>query len=206
MDELIPLPQKRELLLQQGLDEIKEKLSKRFPKNKVKKREGPKGIMLDYITWSDIAERMNEVFPGLWSMEIGDEKRAPLGDKEEVIVKVKVTTPLGTQEAYGSGVFDKNNRNDKYSDALQKATHQGFKRAVAPWGPGLNLYSKDDDAGDGEDLDALTRTALKAYCVYVGHELNIRAARKILEESSFPVYETIWGMIINNVRDGTPLP
>lgn len=204
--DLVPINQKRDVILSQGTADIKEKLSRAFPKNKVKKREGPKGIMLDYITWADIAARMNEVFPAMWSMEIIDEKGIPLdGTKEEIVVKVKVSTPLGTQEAYGSGVFDKNNRNDKYSDALQKATHQAFKRAVAPWGPGLNLYSKDDE-GENEDFDAMAKVALKSYAQYIAHPINVRTLREKIEKSSFPIYEVLWGMIINNIRDGTPLP
>ena len=120
--------------------------------------------MLDYIPWSYAAERLNEAFPAMWSFEyVGEPKIV----NEQVIVKVRLTTPLGTQEAWGAHAYEPGkNRNANIGDSTQSAGHKALRRAASHWGIGLDLYGSEEDTieVDSEVLNA--RAAFKS-AVYV---------------------------------------
>ncbi len=142
-----------------AFEDIKRELRKPTPKKECKTRAGPGGMRLTYAPWSYIADRLNEVFGPSWSFESIVEPKMQNG---EVIVGVRLMTPLGHQDAYGGHKYQPNNPNASYADALQSAMSKALRRAAARWGPALDLYRGDEETRD-EDEDVLAaRTALES--------------------------------------------
>ena len=141
------------------LQELGRVLGRSTPKSQRRTRPGPSGVKLTYIPWALVAKRMNEVFGPAWSLEYIGEPKIQGG---EVIVGVRIRTPLGVQEAYGGSRFMPNNPNASYADALGGAGSKALRRACARLGIGLDLYATDEEVRD-EDPDVLeARNALKA--------------------------------------------
>jgi recombination DNA repair RAD52 pathway protein len=123
-----------------------EELARKTKRTEKKTRVGPGGKKLAYIPWAVAARRMNEAFGNRWSREILSQDI----QGGEVIVKVRVTSPLGVQDAFGGHQYRTNNPNASYSDALQSAVSKAFRRCVAPWGIGLDLYFDDEEVRDAD--------------------------------------------------------
>jgi hypothetical protein len=142
-----------------------DELNKKTPKKKILQRQGAGNMSYSYIPWGYVAERMNKAFDNIWSKEIVEEKVISGGEQDEVVVKVRVITALGVQEAYGSGIYYKKNKNATYGDAAQSALSKAFRRAVAPWGIGLDLYLKEgkDDDDDRDPQTLAAQTALLSF-------------------------------------------
>jgi len=135
-------------------------LGRKTPKTQVRRRPGPGNMMLSYIPWALVARRMNELFGPAWSFEyLGP----PIDKNGEIIVGVRIKTPLGIQEAYGGSKYLASNPNASYSDALGGAGSKALRRACARLGIGLDLYAEDEEVRDEDPAIVEARAAFKAH-------------------------------------------
>lgn len=175
-NELISVNDQRAAVMFEGTQELLKKLTKKTPANVVKSREGPRGMMFDYVPWAYVAQRLNEAFPAMWSFEyIGDPKMTDktVNNKQvkEVTVHVRLITPLGTQEAWGNNIFDPSNPNGKIGDSIQGAGHIALRRAAAHWGIALDLYANEPEDEIEEDVMA-ARTSFKSCMSVLGMSME----------------------------------
>ena len=135
--------------------EASEVLAKPTPKDKIYTRPGPFGMPLAYVPWSWVAQQLNKAFGTAWSFRFIAE---PQVKGDELVVMVELQTPLGIQQAFGSHLYQPNNKNAKYGDALQSAASKALRRAAARWGAGLDLYQgvevEDETLSEDEQAEA----------------------------------------------------
>ena len=142
-----------------AFEDIKKELRKPTPKKERRTRAGPGGMKLTYAPWSYVADRLNEVFGPNWSFESIVEPKMHDG---QVIVGVRLITPLGHQDAYGGHKYLPNNPNASYADALQSAMSKALRRAAARWGIALDLYRGDEETRDEDEDIVAARVALES--------------------------------------------
>ena len=142
-----------------AFEDIKRELRKATPKKERRTRAGPGGMKLTYAPWSYVADRLNEVFGPNWSFESLVEPKMHDG---QVIVGVRLITPLGHQDAYGGHRYLPNNPNASYADALQSAMSKALRRAAARWGIALDLYRGDEETRDEDEDVVAARVALES--------------------------------------------
>ena len=143
-------------------------LKKKTPASEIKKRQGPGGKMLDYVTIGYVVSQLDEAFQKLWEFEVIDQQVG----KTQVWVKGRLTVHLAPtfslkKEAFGSsdiksfktgGVIDiGNDLKSAASDALKKAASLlGIASDIFyPSGPKKTDVSKTSDpsAVTDEDID-----------------------------------------------------
>lgn len=115
------------------------------PFDNIKQRQG-RGGKYDYVSWKDIADRMNEVFGTRWSSQ------AITCDKYDNLiitkVQVRITADDGllyTQEGFGGAlIVDKEDPGTAWKSSYSKA----FKDACKKWGVGLYLEEDDQQQQD----------------------------------------------------------
>ena len=121
------------------MTDIKELFYKPF--EDIRQRKG-RGGTYDYITWKDIADRMNSIFGMNWSSS--SESQEMLGDTIIIRVKVCATDPESKmsycQEGFGGAVL---RTSDEPGSAHKSAYSKALKDACKKWGIGLYM---DDDA------------------------------------------------------------
>lgn len=155
---LVPITEARALSIE-VLKDMASRLSRKTPKAARLQRVGGGGTMLTYAPWPYVAGQLNEVFGPTWSFTlVGEPQRTPLPplpprrpgegprEREEVIVTVRLATPLGVQEAVGSHTYWPSNPDALYGDVLQAAQSKALRRAAARWGVALDLYFDEDEA------------------------------------------------------------
>mgnify|MGYP001593199451 CR=1 FL=1 len=142
-----------------AFEEIKKALRAPTPKKERRTRAGPGGMRLTYAPWSYVADRLNEVFGPNWSFESIVEPKMHDG---QVIVGVRLVTPLGHQDAFGGHKYMPNNPNASYADALQSAMSKALRRAAARWGIALDLYRGDEETRDEDEDVVAARVALES--------------------------------------------
>jgi len=142
-----------------AFEDIKRELRKATPKKERRTRAGPGGMKLTYAPWSYVADRLNEVFGPNWSFESIVEPKMQNG---EVIVGIRLLTPLGHQDAFGGHRYQSNNPNASYADALQSAMSKALRRAAARWGVALDLYRSDEETRDEDEDVVAARVALES--------------------------------------------
>jgi hypothetical protein len=106
------------------------------PLGEIKSRPG-RGGTYDYVSWKNVADRMNEVFGINWTSEVVSEHVS----EKEVVVRVRVSVynkdgAAFSQEGYGGAL------NDERSEAgnpFKSAYSKAFKDACKKWGVGLYL-------------------------------------------------------------------
>jgi len=137
--------------------DIKEKLYKPF--EDIRQRKG-RGGTYDYITWKDVADRMNEVFGFRWSSNVMSQE--VIGDNIVVRVNVCVQDPDADrtycQEGYGGAVL---RSSDEPGTAHKGAYSKALKDACKKWGVALHL----------EEDTALTTTSIPDG--FVGHTTGV---------------------------------
>jgi len=138
-------------------------LKRKTPKTAIYTRPGPYGRDLAYVPWAYVARQMNEAFGSNWSLKYIADPKMQGG---EVLVMVEVSTPDGSQQAYGSHKYQQSNANASYGDALQSATSKALRRACARWGIALDLY-----LGDTEDETDAVRE-MHQYALATAKELG----------------------------------
>jgi len=155
-DSVIPYQPSTNII---AFEDIKRELRKPTPKKERRTRAGPGGMRLTYAPWSYVADRLNEVFGPNWSFESIVEPKMHDG---QVIVGVRLITPLGHQDAYGGHKYLANNPNASYADALQSAMSKALRRAAARWGIALDLYRGDEETRDEDEDVVAARVALES--------------------------------------------
>ena len=142
--------------------EAQETLKKKTPKAAIYERPGPFSKPLAYVPWAWVAQQLNVAFGPAWSLRfIADPQRTTSTtdpNSEEVLVMMELTTPLGSQQAFGSPKYKLNNPNASYGDALQSAASKALRRAASRWGIGLDLYlGGEEDEILVEDTEAFEK-------------------------------------------------
>lgn len=115
--------------------EIKDVLYKPF--DDIKSRRG-RGGTYDYVTWKNVADRMNEVFGMNWSSEVQHQEM--IGDNIIMRVSVCALNPDNDkdfcQEGYGGAIL---RASDEPGTAHKSAYSKALKDACKKWGIGLHL-------------------------------------------------------------------
>jgi len=136
------------------------KLYKEF--ENVGDRPGLGGKKFKYIKGAEVIHRLNEVFGGIWSLEIKD----VITEKDDILVHVRLTVPneydsdkIIIKEQFGSATlkrYDSGPRKGQvvdYGNAFKSATTDGIKKAASLLGVGLYLYDLDNPIGLENGLD-----------------------------------------------------
>jgi len=133
---------------------LTEALSKPFPKEAIKKREGARGKMLDYVETHTVIHRLIEATDNQWSLSVNRlEKQGNV-----LVAVVELTIPgLGTRSHIGvQAVAEKSGE-----DLIKGAISDGLKKAATLFGVGLELYGPDYE-GIAESKSAATTPARPA--------------------------------------------
>jgi len=115
--------------------DIKEQLYKPF--NNIQSRKG-RGGTYDYVSWKDIADRMNDVFGFHWSSNVLSQEL--IG--ENIVIRVNVcvqdpeTSQTYCQEGFGGAVL---RTSDEPGSAHKGAYSKALKDACKKWGVALHL-------------------------------------------------------------------
>lgn len=122
---------------------VKDKLYASF--TNIRSRKGRGGVY-DYISWKDVADRMNEVFGINWSSEVRSQE--VVGKTVVVRVRIMVTNSetgeVQYQEGYGGAI------NDEAAEAgnpFKSAYSKALKDACKKWGVGLFIEEDGDVEG-----------------------------------------------------------
>ncbi len=149
----------------------KELLTKPFPPEAIRQRQGQGGKTLNYVEAHAVVARLNEASDFGWSFEVV--RHEVLAD--EVIVLGKLTIDGVTKMAFGgSGVTrDQSGKDVSLADDLKAAASDCIKKCASLFGIGLELYGGAAAApaqahtamtrgGPPEPLDRLTSRQLAA--------------------------------------------
>lgn len=120
-------------------------LEEPFPASKIKRRQGGRGQMFDYIAGEDVIRRLNDATGGCWDLAIKDITQQPMGTNTLVLAHVALTIPgMGTREHIGvQSVSDRGGE-----DLVKGAVTDALKKAATLFGVALHLYGDGD--GDAE--------------------------------------------------------
>jgi len=144
----------------------KDLLTKPFPREMIRQRQGARGQMLNYVEAHAVIARLNEVSDFEWDFEIV--KHDVLAD--EVIVLGKLTIDGVTKMAFGgSGVTrDNSGKEVSLADDLKAAASDCTKKCASSFGIGLEMYGASPPAqnsvrgGPPESIDRITSRQLQA--------------------------------------------
>lgn len=137
-------------------------LRTRTPKKLIKHRPGPHGMSLSYVSWPDVADKLDEAYgPGNWTFEY---MLPPKVDNNEVLVGMRLILPTCKHEAYASHQYRSNNPNANWGDAVASASSKALRRCAARLGIARDLYQGDNGRDDEEDEPVvMARAALKSF-------------------------------------------
>ena len=145
-------------------------LSRKFPKSRIRHKNGALGKSLAYIEWPEVVKRLNQVLEGQWSFEVIDWQiqqtvRVVHGRlSAEGIIK----TQFGSCSLQGGLPFD---------DALKAASSDALKRCAVLFGVGLHLYGQDQAAAGGDHApDPLLTDRQKRLILCLARQLNVNDA------------------------------
>ena len=131
--------------------EIMKELTKPFDAHMVKQRQGPGGIMLDYVEGASVIRRLLACIPH-YSFAI----EQSFSVESEVIVRGRLEMVLEgvetAHEQFGSATVGKGA--DAYGNAYKSAATDALKKCATHLGVALELYESDteesDDTGEVE--------------------------------------------------------
>ncbi len=144
------------------VDQIKQELNAKIPKEAITKREGGRGIKLDYLEGHYVINRMNEIFgPEGWSYEVTELRPVHVGEiknsrgdvvnSASYVATVALYTQFDTTSSakrivdvgFGNGT-DKLDPGKAHELATKEAVTDGIKRCAKSlgWSMGLALYDK----------------------------------------------------------------
>ena len=134
--------------------EIMKELTKPFDAHMVKQRQGPGGIMLDYVEGSSVIRRLLACIPN-YSFTIVEQSRLD-AEIKEIVVKGRLETDIEgvktLHEQFGSATVGKGA--DAYGNAYKSAATDALKKCATHLGVALELYESDteesDDTGEVE--------------------------------------------------------
>lgn len=125
-------------------------LLQRTPPEAIRRRKGPGGLTLSYLTQQYVTRLLNEVFGFDWDFDVLWEQ---IG-KEEVMVKGRLTvrTPKGhviTKTQFGGSAIKRAKDGTPFSvaDDLKAAASDALKKCASLLGVGLDLYDSPSAGG-----------------------------------------------------------
>ncbi|HEV8590474.1 MAG TPA: Rad52/Rad22 family DNA repair protein [Pyrinomonadaceae bacterium] len=121
-------------------------LRKHLDPNLVRQREGWRGRdgkvkMVDYIEWHTVADILDETAPN-WEHRIKDIRKFD----DIITVTVAITIDGVTREGIGTGA-------SHTEKGIKKAEHDALKRAAVKFGIARDLYKKEFDAIEPEEVE-----------------------------------------------------
>ena len=124
---------------QAAIEGVLETLTKLFPAEAIKQRQGPGGKMLDYLETATVIERLNEAFGTQWSFRVMDHwiMKDTEGKIEEVIVWGEIAADLVVKQQFGNAVAKKG---WDTGDMFKGAASDALKKCATEFGVGLQLY------------------------------------------------------------------
>ena len=129
-----------------------ELLSKPFPPEKVKQREGRWGEVLDYVEVAPVISRLNEAFEGHWSFRIVwprdpsfylDHER----DLKEVVVLGELSAAGERKQQFGRSSVTREKETGRVlsiGDDLKAAASDALKKCATLFGVALYLYEEEE--------------------------------------------------------------
>ena len=144
----------------------KELLTKPFPREMIRQRQGAHGQTLNYVEAHAVIARLNEAADHEWSFEIT--RHDVLAD--EVIVLGKLTIDGVTKMAFGGSSVTRDNAGKEVSlaDDLKAAASDCTKKCASLFGIGLEMYGasapvqSNGRGGPPESIDKITQRQLQA--------------------------------------------
>ena len=121
-------------------------LSKPFPREAIKQREGGRGKMLDYVEAHTIIRRLNAATGGRWDFAVLREERE--GDLLKATCRLTIPE-LGSREHVGVQKVSDRGGEDLHKGAISDA----LKKCATLFGVGLELYGEDYEGAAGDRLD-----------------------------------------------------
>lgn len=120
----------------------KDILTRRFPPEQIKQREGQGGKMLSYVEAHSVIARLNEGCDE-WSFEIIEHQILD----EEVVVIAKLIADGIVKMAFGGADItrDRSGRPLSLADSLKAAGSDALKKAASLLGVALHLYGGSDE-------------------------------------------------------------
>jgi hypothetical protein len=118
-------------------------LTRPFPPEQVRQREGRGGKVLDYLETHAVITRLNEAFNGAWSFEVVSREVT----EGEVIVRGRLSAGGHVKEQFGGSDIARHRESGKpvsIADDLKAAASDALKKAATLFGVGLELYRKAD--------------------------------------------------------------
>ena len=122
----------------------KDILTRPFPAEQIKRRQGQGGKMLSYIEAHNVVARLNEACgEDGWSFEIVEHQVRD----EEVVVVAKLTANGIVKMSFGGADIarDRDGRPLSIADSLKAAGSDALKKAASLLGVGLHLYGGSDE-------------------------------------------------------------
>lgn len=114
-------------------------LTRPFPKDQIKQREGNFGKMLDYVETPSVIARLNEAFEGHWSFRVLSHQIL----EQEVIVLGELSADGEVKQQFGSKQIAKHSKTKEplsLGDDLKGATSDALKKCATEFGVALELY------------------------------------------------------------------
>ena len=124
-------------------------LEEPFSAHQIRQREGPFGILLDYIEGHAVIQRLNDAFEGGWSFEIV--RHEIHEDLDEVIVLGCLSADGIIKTQFGSASISRARESGSpicLGDDLKSAATDALKKCATLLGVGLHLYRRDPNAND----------------------------------------------------------
>ena len=128
-------------------------LTKPFPKDQIRQREGRHGKMLDYVETHAVIARLNEAFEGGWSFRI----KTYWKEDEEVVVMGNLTAGGQDKQQFGSSSLTRAKGSGSpvsIGDDLKAAASDALKKCATAFGVALELYGRGDPGSQGKQAPA----------------------------------------------------
>lgn len=120
----------------------KQLLTKPFPKERIKSREGRKGMIYYYIPVKDVIKRLNEV-----SDNVNIVVKDKIITEKETVVLVSLEINGIVKEAYGSSVI-----NGSIGDSLKSSVSDGIRKAASYFGVPC-IFHTEQEEDEEEEID-----------------------------------------------------
>lgn len=122
----------------------KDVLTRPFPPEQIKERQGQGGKMLSYIEAHNVVLRLNEACDEGWSFEIVEHQ---ILDDEVVVVAKLVADGIVKMSFGGADIGrDRDGRPVSIADSLKAAGSDALKKAASLLGVGLHLHGGTDES------------------------------------------------------------
>ena len=144
-----------------------QKLTKPFPREAVKQREGSRGKLLDYVEGHTVIRRLNEATGNRWNFSVlrieERDRIVRMRDGEREVTEIKALVELdipglGKRQHVGVQLVGAGGGEDLYKGAITDA----LKKAATLFGVALELYG-DDYEGKLAKIEVPTKPVTQVY-------------------------------------------